>query len=104
MKTLHWLGSSLEDLRALPAGVRKEVGLDLYLLQSALSPRDWKPMPTVGRGAREIRVRTLDGAFRVIYVVETDHDVYVLHAFQKKSEKTPEADIRKARLRYQLIP
>lgn len=104
MKKLYWLGSSLEDLRALPASARSEAGLDLYLVQSGLLPRDWRSMPLVGPGVREIRNRTPEGAFRVLYVVESDVEVFVLHAFQKKTEKTARVDIEKAQVRYRLIP
>ena len=61
-------------------------------------------MPDVGAGVREIRVRTRDGAFRAFYVVESATDVYVLHAFQKKSQKTTARDIEKGKSRYRLIP
>lgn len=61
-------------------------------------------MPDVGAGVREIRVRTRDGAFRAFYVVESATDVYVLHAFQKKTRKTPVKDIEKGKARYRLIP
>ena len=61
-------------------------------------------MPEVGRGAREIRNRTKDGAFRVFYVVESATDVYVLHAFQKKSQRTSALDLEKGKARYKLIP
>ncbi|WP_170298345.1 type II toxin-antitoxin system RelE/ParE family toxin [Pseudoxanthomonas jiangsuensis] len=61
-------------------------------------------MPDVGAGTREIRVRTRDGAFRVFYVVESATDVYVLHAFQKKSQKTAASDLEKGKARYRLIP
>lgn len=102
MKTLHWIGSSLDDLRAFPASARREAGTDLRLIQRSVDPRDWKPMPTIGKGAREIRTRTEDGAFRVFYVVESSSDVYVLHAFQKKTQKTPKHDIDKGKARYKL--
>ena len=104
MKALHWVGTSLEDLRAFPASARVEAGTDLRLVQQGAEPRDWKPMPEVGRGVREIRNRTRDGAFRVFYVVESATDVYVLHAFQKKTQKTAKADLELARRRYKLIP
>lgn len=104
MKELHWIGTSLEDLREFPVAVRIEAGTDLRLVQQGVDPRDWKPMPSVGAGAREIRVRTQDGAFRVFYVVESATDVYVLHAFQKKTQKTSPKDIEKGRARYKLIP
>ena len=60
-------------------------------------------MSTIGAGAREIRVRGEDGAYRVFYVVVSAEAVYVLHAFQKKSQKTLKADIDKGRARYQLV-
>lgn len=61
-------------------------------------------MRSVGPGVREVRQRTLDGAFRAFYVVESANDVYVLHVFQKKTEKTAAHDIQKGRARYKLIP
>ena len=51
-----------------------------------------------------MRLRIADGAFRVFYVVESDTDVYVLHAFQKKSQRTSALDIAKGKTRYKLIP
>ncbi len=104
MKNLHWIGSSLDDLRAFPVDARVEAGTDLRLVQQGVDPRDWKPMPEVGRGVREIRYRTRDGAFRVFYVVESRTDVYVLHAFQKKAQRTAKQDMDKGRARYKLIP
>jgi phage-related protein len=104
MKGVHWLGSSRKDLRNLPASARKEAGTDIHWPQVGADPRDWKPMPQVGAGAREIRNRTPDGAFRIFYVVESAHDVYVLHVFQKKTERTSAQDIEKGRARYKLIP
>jgi len=61
-------------------------------------------MPEVGRGVREIRNRTRDGAFRVFYVVENATDVYVVHAFVKKTQRTSAQDLEKGRARYKLIP
>jgi phage-related protein len=43
-------------------------------------------------------------AFRVFYVVENATDVYVLHAFQKKTQRTSALDLEKGRARYKLIP
>lgn len=104
MKQLYWLGTSLDDLRAFPAEVRIEAGMDLRLVQRGVEPRDWKPMSEVGAGVREIRVHAAAGAFRVFYVVESSDAVYVLHAFEKKSQKTSRRDIDKGKARYKLIP
>ncbi len=57
-------------------------------------------MPTVGRGVREIRIRDAAGAFRVIYVAKLSDAVYVLHCFQKKTEKTGKGDLNLAAKRY----
>ncbi len=104
MKTLYWLGTSLDDLRAFPNDARAEAGTALRLVQQGVEPRDWKPMPDVGRGVREIRIRDEAGAFRVFYVVESGDAVYVLHAFQKKTQRTSKQDLDKGKARYKLIP
>ena len=45
-------------------------------------------MNSVGQGVKEIRIRDAAGAFRVLYVAKFADAVYVLHCFQKKTEKT----------------
>lgn len=57
-------------------------------------------MNTVGRDVREIRIRDASGAFRIIYVAKLANAVYVLHCFQKKTEKTSATDIDLAAKRY----
>lgn len=70
------------------------------MVQVGREPDDWKPMSTVGLGTREIRVRDAAGAFRILYVARFADAVYVLHAFQKKSEKTAREDLVLAQKRY----
>ena len=100
MKTLCFRESALDDLCAFPALVRREAGYQLDKVQNALEPNDWKPMATVGKGVREIRIRGEDGAFRVIYVTRFGDTVYVLHCFQKKTQKTSKTDLDLASRRY----
>lgn len=57
-------------------------------------------MQTVGLGVKEIRIRDVAGAFRVIYVAKFADAVYVLHCFQKKSAKTNQSDLDLAAKRY----
>ena len=57
-------------------------------------------MGTIGRGVQEIRIRDAAGAFRVLYVARFDEAIYVLHCFQKKSQKTNRADLNLAAQRY----
>lgn len=103
MKDLEFLGSSLDDLRAMPASVRHAMGVELMRVQFDAEPSDFKPMQPVGSGAYEIRVRDSAGAFRTIYVAKFANAVYVLHAFQKKTRTTSKADIELARQRYKMI-
>ena len=65
-------------------------------------PSDWKAMPSVGAGAYEIRIRVL-GEWRIIYVAKFAKAVYVLHAFQKKTQKTRAADVAIAARRLKQI-
>lgn len=103
MKSLEFLGSSLDDLRAMPQLIRHAIGVELMRVQFDAEPSDFKPMPSVGSGAYEIRVRDSKGAFRTIYVAKFADAVYVLHAFRKKTRKTRQTDIELARKRYKLI-
>jgi phage-related protein len=104
MKPLEFLGSSQKDLREMPAEVRHALGLELMTVQFGGEPGDFKSMPEVGAGAYEIRYRdTANGAFRVMYVAKFADAVYVLHAFQKKTQKTAKYDIALAAKRYKMI-
>ncbi len=102
MKPVRFVGSSLDDLRNFPAEARRQAGFELYAIQRGLEPSDWKPMNVVGAGVREIRIHVL-GEWRVLYVAKFSDAVYVLHAFQKKSQKTRREDIELARQRYRQI-
>jgi phage-related protein len=100
MKPVAFLGSSLDDLRAFPDRPRHDAGFQLERVQRGLEPDDWKPMPAIGPGVREIRVRDASGAFRVIYVAAFAEAVYVLHAFAKKTRRTSQRDLALAQARF----
>jgi phage-related protein len=102
MKELEFIGSSLNDLKDFPLDARREVGYELDAVQRGLMPSDFKPMPTVGAGAYEVRIN-VKGAWRVIYVAKFEDKVYVLHAFQKKTQATRQEDIDLAARRYKQI-
>ncbi|MDZ7873766.1 MAG: type II toxin-antitoxin system RelE/ParE family toxin [Rhizobium sp.] len=79
-----------------------DAGWQLELLQRGLEPDDWKPMPTIAAGVREIRIREASGAFRIVYLATLEDRVLVLHAFQKKTQATPKRDIELAIQRLKL--
>ena len=84
--------------RGLPLTTKHALGTQLMLVQQGLDPADWKPMKRIGPGVKEIRIRA-GGAGRVIYTANIGNAVYVLHVFQKKTQKTAQPDIELAKQR-----
>jgi phage-related protein len=99
MKAVSFLGDSLDAVRDFPDGPRREAGFQIDRVQRGLEPDHWKPMKTIGRGVREIRIFD-GGAFRVVYSAVMADAVYVLHAFQKKTQTTSRHDLDLAAARY----
>ena len=62
-RSIEFRGTALDDLRLFPAAARREAGHQLDRVQRGLDPDDWKPLPGVGSGCREIRIRDASGAF-----------------------------------------
>ena len=102
-KPVVFLGDSLDRLRTFPENARRDSGRELVRVQDGRDPIDWKPMPAVGKSVREIRVSDRPGEFRVIYTANIGGVVYVLHAFHKKTQKTPKRDIDLAAARFRQI-
>jgi len=98
-KPLRFLGDSHEVLTTFPEDAWRGVGFAPYMVQIGRDPNDRKPMPTIGPGVREIRVRDEVGAFRLIYIANFLEAVYVLHCFNKKSQQTAKKDIELSRKR-----
>ena len=65
-------------------------------------PTDWKPMTTVGAGVAEIRIHT-QLEHRILYVAKFEEAIYVLHAFEKKTQRAPVSDLTLARARLREI-
>ena len=99
MKPVRFLGDSLKCLREFPGDARQDAGRQLDRVQRGLQPDDFKPMPSIGRGVEEIRVWDEAGTFRVICLARLADAVYVLHAFQKKTQATAKRDIDTAKAR-----
>ena len=99
-KPIEFCGSAREDLRDFPQAARREAGFQLDRVQRGLEPENWKPMITIGAGVREIRIADAGGAFRVMYVAKFAATLYVLHCFQKKTQRTRESDVELAARRY----
>ena len=79
---------------------RHDAGYPLDKVQRGEQPDDFKPMPSIGKGVEELRVWDDSGTYRVIYTARLADAVYVLHAFQTKTQATARRDVELARKRY----
>ena len=99
LKRVTFHGDSLDRLRDFPENARREAGHELYQVQMGRDPSDWKPMSTISAGVREIRIRDAAEAYRVIYIATLADAIHVLHAFEKKTQKTARRDLELAAAR-----
>lgn len=99
VKPVVWCGSALLEVRAFPDEARREGGFQLGKLQKGKEADDWKPISMVGPGTIEIRIQT-GSQHRVFVVTKFAECIYVLHAFEKKSQKIPQRNMELAKRRY----
>jgi phage-related protein len=99
-KPVEFLGDSLDQLRGFPLAARRDAGFQLDKVEHGMEPDDWKPMTAIGSGVKEIRIRDVSGAYRVIYLAKLADAVYVLHCFQKKTQETSQQDMDIAKQRF----
>lgn len=100
MKPIRFLGDSLARLREFDADAKQDAGYQLDKVQRGEQPDDFKPMLSIGKGVEEIRIWDESGTYRVIYTARLADAVYVLHAFQKKTQATTKRDIDLVRARF----
>ena len=101
-KPIYWIGTSKEDIAQFPQDAKRKAGFKLRAVQRGDPPTDFKPMSIVGKGVEEIRIKTGE-AYRIFYVARFAEAVYVLHAFNKKTQKTSKQDIEIGKQRYQTM-
>jgi phage-related protein len=100
MKSIIFLGDSLVRLREFDSDAKQDAGYQLDKVQRGEQPDDFKPMPSIGQGVEEIRIWNDSGTYRVVYTARLSDAVYVLHAFQKKTQATSKKDTELAKNRY----
>jgi phage-related protein len=105
VKPLHWVASSLEDLREFPEVVKDEIGHALWIAQEGGKYHHTEPMRGFGgAGVLEVLSRHVGDTYRAVYTVKFARAVYVLHCFMKKSKRgiatsKRDVDLIRARLR-----
>ena len=96
MNSIKFCGTSLKSIRNFPPAVKRAAGHQLDRVQRGLDPVDWRPMPVIGKGVKEIRIN-FNGQFRIPYTIGIEQKILVLHAFEKKSRKTAKRDVKQAK-------
>ncbi len=101
MKTAVFHPSLQKVLRDFPKEVRRELGKAILELQLGISlgPPLSKPMPSVAKGAAELRIKDRSGIYRAFYFTKIASEILIFHAFQKKTQKTPQQEIEIGRKR-----
>lgn len=103
MKPIVWMGRAFDDLLNFPEVIRRDAGYQLHRLQSGLEAMDWKPISEIGKGVGEVRLRGDTGAYRIVYLARYEDAIYVLHCFNKKTQRTSGHDKHIAKARFQAV-
>jgi len=95
-RPISWIKAARKDFDDFPEGARLEMARALTILAEGQMPDIAKHLTGFGSGVMELALKHRGDAFRVVYALQFDDDIWVLHAFQKKSKsgiKTPKAEI-----------
>jgi phage-related protein len=103
-RPISWIRASLKEFEAFPEGARSICLTALTIAAEGGKAEIAKPVRGMGSGVFEIALPFRGDAFRVVYAVQLGEEIWVVHAFQKKSTqgiKTPkrEIDLIKDRLK-----
>jgi len=102
VRPVSWIKAAKKDFEDFPTSAQDDLLRALTILARGGHPDIAKPLKGFGSGVLELALRFRGDAYRVVYAVLLDDDVWVIHAFQKKSKtgiKTPKAEIELIRHR-----
>ena len=95
-RPISWLKGARKDFEDFPQGAQTEMARALTILAEGQVPDIAKPLAGFGSGVMELALKHRGDAYRVVYALQLDTDIWVVHAFQKKSKsgiKTPKPEI-----------
>jgi len=95
-RPISWIKGARKNFQEFPEGAQREMAQALTILAEGQMPDIAKPLKGFGAGVMELALRYRGDAFRVVYALQIDDDIWVVHAFQKKSKsgiKTPKQEI-----------
>ena len=101
IREVIWDSTARETVRSFSPEVKKELGALLLILQNGaiLGMPQSRKIPTVHRSAFELKARDKNGIYRVFYVLFDGDKILIPHAFTKKTQKTPDREIKIAKQR-----
>ena len=100
-KPIEWRGDSRQQVQTWPKAARTRVGTGLRAVERGKLPPDFKPMQSIGPGVQEMRIRDdQTNQYRVVLTARFPDAIYILHAFQKKTQKTSPRDLSIAKRRF----
>src|SRR5450631_2581217 len=95
-RPISWIKAARKDFEEFPLGARQDMARALTIVAEGGHPDIAKPLTGLGSGVLELALKHRGDAFRVVYALQMGDDIWVVHAFQKKSKsgiKTPEREI-----------
>lgn len=95
-RTISWVKPVLKSFRTFPEGAQRQITRALEIAAHGETAGIAKPMQGLGSGVFEVALVYRSNAYRVVYTLRLDEDIWVVHAFQKKSTtgiKTPKQEI-----------
>ena len=95
-RPISWVKAALKNFQKFPKGAQQEIRRILTVASEGRKAETAKPMKGLGSGVFEIALKYKTDAYRTVYALQLDDDIWVVHAFQKKSKsgiKTPKHEI-----------
>lgn len=95
-RPISWIRGARKDFEDFPQGAQIEMARALTVLAEGRLPDIAKHLTGLGTGVMELTLKHRGDAYRIVYALQIDDDIWVIHAFQKKSKsgiKTPKQDI-----------
>lgn len=101
-RKISWIKAAVRDFGGFPDRARDRALDALAIVAEGGTPDIAKPLVGLGSGVWELAIKERGDAFRIVYVLQLGEDIWVVHAFQKKSKTgiaTPRHEIDLARER-----
>jgi phage-related protein len=101
-RPISWIKAARKDFEEFPLAVQSDILSALTLVAEGVTPGVAKPLKGIDGGVFELALRHRGDAFRAVYALKIDSDIWVIHAFQKKSKhgiETPQTEINLIRER-----